>query len=252
MKLKELLKRINKIIPNLSSESYPNILINGENNKNINKVTIALDWITTTIKQSAKLKAGLMLVHHGPPNYDAWESKITKQKIALTHKLGLTVYTLPFCLDYSKYGPNINFCKLLNLKYELLPVIYEGMIIKNAIVRLKGNIKHKYLLEKLREFPSSILTIFGKKKFLYKNVIIAAGGGFSWELIEQTNPDVYISGDINIRALRYAQETDILLIGLTHSSMENFPLRLTAKSLSKYLSIPVKYIEEKEMQLYVL
>src|SRR3989344_3250489 len=251
MQLYEIIDRLEEIVPIAGTEQFPKTLINGELKTEIKKVGVALDFISSTLKMAKKNSCDLLLVHHGPPNYESISSEVTQSKIKLAKKFGISVYTLPFCLDISPLGSTAGFIKLMNFKAKSFPVVFQGRVVNNGVYKLKDEISHTELIKRLGKYPSSHIRVYGKPKRVYIDVAIAAGGGFQTDLIEQVKPEVYISGDLNIRAIRTAQELGILLIELSHSSMENFPFELTAKKLNKCLEVPVIYIEQEEPNVLV-
>jgi dinuclear metal center YbgI/SA1388 family protein len=252
MKLKEIIKELDKLVPIEGYEHYPKYLITGTKDQEIKKVAVTLNFLSSTLDEAKKRGCNLLLLHHGPPNYDPFESEATKKKINHAKKLGIAVYTLPLCLDASELGSNRGFTKILGFEVEQVDLDFEGKPLLNAVTKLKGSIRHKELIEKLKNYPSVYIKIFGKRKKQYNRVIFAAGGGFKWDLMEQTNPDVYISGDLNIRAVRLAHELGFLVIELSHHSMENYPMKFLTEALQKRIDVPVEFIEEPEFDVQIL
>lgn len=246
MKFYKIIDKLEEIVPINGTEEYPKTLIAGSRNDDIKKIGIALDFLSSTLRKAKKEGCDLLLVHHGPPNYESFDSEVTQNKIRLAKDLKLAVFSLSFCLDISPFSTTANIVKLLGIEANSVPIKFHGHTFHNGIFKLKNPISHKDLVDKLKAYPSSYLRIYGKTKEKYNDVVIAAGGGFQIELLEHLRPEVYISGDLNIRATRTAEELNIVLIELSHSSMENFPLKLTAMQLSKLLGFSVKYIKQTE------
>ena len=252
MKLGNVIHQLEEAIPLKGYENYPKVLVTGSINQDISKIGFALDFMTFSLEQAKKKGCNLLLVHHGPPNYDPMESETTKIKIKWAKELGIAVYTLPLCYDASILGSNTNFTKLLKFDTEPIVINFQGMKLPNAVSKLKNRITHQELIKKLTTYNSAYIKIFGKPKRRYKKVVFAAGGGFQWQILEQTRPEVFISGDLNIRALRLATELGIILIELTHSSMENYPIAVAVKELRNTLDLPIVYIKEPEFDIRII
>jgi putative NIF3 family GTP cyclohydrolase 1 type 2 len=253
MKLFKFIEEIENLIPQTGTESFPKVLIKAkEGIDSIKSIGFTLNFSTQNIIKAKEMGCELLLVHHGPPNYDNWNSPTTKKKIKLLKDSGLSLLTLPFCLDVSEFGPNAQFPDITKLKTVSIEVPFNAgsaSKIRNSTSKLVKPIKHVYLISALTNYNSSHILVYGNIKEIYKNVVISAGGGFQTEIIEELNPEVYISGDINIRALRLASELGTVIIALTHQSMEAKAIPIIAKKLSNKLNITIKPILENDFIL---
>lgn len=147
-------------------------------------------------------------------------------------------------LDFCSGGIIEELSHLLRLPTKSTMLSYQGYTIVGG-VRIVENypLTFDQLLERLAVLGTRHVRIAGERKKIFSKIALTSGKGFMSEFFDQLKPEVYIAGEFEQEATKYAEDLGILLVELSHHGSEVAPLKKISKKLSKVFAVPVCDIE---------
>jgi len=218
-------------------------LLQGELTQEIAKVGLTLDYSLRAIQQAIDDGCQLLITHHGPTsNFPPTGNNLAKQTLA--SEAGLAIYRCHLSLDFCDGGIIEELCKLMKIPAKPATTTYGSHTIHGG-VRLVEDYPMTFdeLLTRSRVLGHPYVRIAGKKRINFKRIAITSGKGFIGEFFDQLKPEVYIAGEFEQEATKYAEDLGIMLVELSHHASESKPLEGVAKTLELKLGVPVVHIE---------
>jgi putative NIF3 family GTP cyclohydrolase 1 type 2 len=99
------------------------------------------------------------------------------------------------------------------------------------------------LMKRVKRLNPRTIRIAGKRREKFARIAITSGQGFFGTFFDQLKPEVYIAGEFEQEAVKYAEDLGVMLVELTHQASECRPLDLIARSLEDKIGLPVVHIE---------
>jgi dinuclear metal center YbgI/SA1388 family protein len=229
MKLKQVIEKLEQFAPpELASFDYVG-LIQGDLDQEINKIGLTLDYSLQAIERSIADGCQLLITHHGPTdiNFPLSGNKLAKHTTAANAKLA--VYRCHLNLDFCKGGIIEELSNLLGLPTKPVQTNYHMTL--NQLLKRTEALKTKYV------------RIAGKKKDKFERIAITSGKGFIDDFMDQSKAEVYIAGEFEQEATKYAEDLGIMLIELSHHASESRPLEVIRPKLEKLLGLEVVLME---------
>lgn len=245
MKVKDLIKIIEKDYPLNSAMDFDNPGANLVNNNDIIKgIVVSLDATLDTIEYAYKNGANLIITHH-PLIFNSIKNindDMLSLRLKQLMKYGINVYSIHTNFDVNiKAGMGKIFVEKLFKKTEILKHEYlEKFSSKYAIgdvITLKKSIKFIDLKDRIfktfsvKQNEGSFYDY--KKKDVKKIIILPGGGGSDTELVIKTGCDCYISSDLKHNNLVDLRDASISYINPTHYNMEKIFVPYIEKYLKK-------------------
>lgn len=245
------MKKISKIIEELEAFAAPSLaqfdyvgLLQGDIDQSVRKIGLTLDYSLQAIKQAVKSNCQLLITHHGPLSihYPVFGNNLNK--ILLAEQNELAVYRCHLNLDFCEGGIIEELSNMLKIPTVPSVTRYESFIIRGG-VRLAENYPLTYseLIDRIKILNSNCIRIAGPRKMSFKRIAITSGKGFISEFFDQLRPDVYIAGEFEQEATKYAEDLGIMLVELSHHASEAMPLKNISPKLSELLNTEVINIE---------
>lgn len=244
MKLKQVIKRIEGFAPpELALFDYVGLL-QGDLEADISKVGLTLDYSLQAIEQAIDDGCELLITHHGPIDYRFPIQGNALEKIRVAADANLAVYRCHSSLDFCKQGIIEQLCSLLEIPAKPVELTYRNQIIKGG-VRLAQSypLSLDEIMRRAKSLGIQHVRIAGSHKKLFSRIAVTSGKGFISDFFDQLKPDVYIAGEFEQEAVKYAEDLGIMLIELSHHASESRPLEKIAPILATRLALPVQFIE---------
>lgn len=242
MKLSKIIAIAEKLAPpKLAEFDYVGLLI-GDKNKQIEKIGVTLDYSVSSIKSAIGRKCDLLVVHHGPDKKNLEE--MGKEELKLLLNNNLAVYRAHLNLDFAKDGIIDNLCKIMRFNTNPAETFYMGIRIIGGVYVASGKFTFDELIKRVSIINPHSIRFAGVKKQIYRKIAISSGAGFKPEFFEQLKPDAYISGELNQKAIKTAEDLGITLIEATHHSTENLSLKLFSEKMQKTIpEVKIEFID---------
>lgn len=255
MKCKEVINCLEKIAPCCFAEKWDNVgLIAGREDKEINKILIALDPTSEVIEEAVSWGADLLITHH-PLIFSGIKSVTTNDFI------GKRVFHLIYN-DICYYAMHTNFDVMgmadavadeLKLeKSQVLDVTFQDEISKEGIGRL-GELSRTMSLEECARFVKercklSSVKVFGDPEKLIDVVALIPGSGKSYiDMAISKGAQVIITGDIDHHNGLDAVERGLAVIDAGHYGLEKIFVAYMEEVCKRELTdIQIKRAIEKE------
>lgn len=245
------MKNLKNIVEDLERFAPPQLaafdhvgLLQGDLKQNVGKIGLTLDYSLQAIQQAIDAGCQLLITHHGPAesNRPLTGNNLAKQMLA--SKAGLAVYRCHLSLDFCKGGIIEELCKMLEIPAKPVTTTYGSHTIEGG-VRLAEDYPMTLddLLARSKVLDYPYVRIAGKKRQKFKRIAITSGKGFIDEFFDQLKPEVYIAGEFEQEATKYAEDLGIMLVELSHHASESKPLETIARTLELKLGVPVVHIE---------
>lgn len=255
MKCSEVIACLEKIAPRCFAEKWDNVgLLAGREDKEIQKILLALDPTSEVVEEAIEWKADLLVTHH-PLIFSGIKSVTTADFI------GKRVFNLIF-QDVCYYAMHTNFdvmgmadavADLLELeKCQVLDVTFQDEISKEGIGRM-GELSRTMSLEECAKYVKekcklSSVKVFGNPDTLIDVVALIPGSGKSY--IDQAikkGAQVVITGDIDHHNGLDAVERGLAVIDAGHYGLEKIFTSYMEEVLRRELpQLKVKTAMEKE------
>ena len=228
MKCSEVLDYLEKIAPRCFAEKWDNVgLLAGREDKEVNKILLALDPTSDVVDEAAAWGADLLITHH-PLIFSGIKSVTTSDFI------GKRVFNLVF-QDVCYYAMHTNFDVMgmadavadqLELeKCQVLDVTFQDEISKEGIGRI-GELSRTMSLEECAKHVKdkcklSSVKVFGNPDKLIDVVALIPGSGKSYiDLAIKKGAQVVITGDIDHHNGLDAVERGLAVIDAGHYGLE--------------------------------
>lgn len=244
------MKNLKYIVEELEQFASPQLaafdhvgLLQGDLDQDVGKIGLTLDYSLQAIQQAIDDDCQLLITHHGPTSTSPpTGNNLAKQTLA--SEAGLAIYRCHLSLDFCEGGIIENLCKLLKIPAKSVTTTYGSHVIKGG-VRLAGDYPMTLdeLLARSKVLGHPYVRVAGKKREKFKRIAITSGKGFISEFFDQLKPEVYIAGEFEQEATKYAEDLGIMLVELSHHASESKPLETIAKTLELKLGVPFIHIE---------
>ena len=255
MKCSEVIDYLEKIAPRCFAEKWDNVgLLAGREDKEVNKILLALDPTSDVVDEAAAWGADLLITHH-PLIFSGIKSVTTSDFI------GKRVFNLVF-QDVCYYAMHTNFDVMgmadavadqLELeKCQVLDVTFQDEISKEGIGRI-GELSRTMSLEECAKHVKdkcklSSVKVFGNPDKLIDVVALIPGSGKSYiDLAIKKGAQVVITGDIDHHNGLDAVERGLAVIDAGHYGLEKIFTTYMEEVLRRELpDIKIKRAVEKE------
>jgi len=215
-----------------------------KNKKRIKKVGFAVDACLSTFEKAKKAKVDLLIVHHGLKWKKNKYKELTKKREDFLNKNQIALYAAHLPLDlHSKYGNNIQLCKLLELtkikkfgRYYGFKIGYKGQFKKPITINKLANILNKKLKTKCMILP------FGKK--IIKSIGVVSGGasGVLEDAVKE-KLDCFLLGEIPLNAYHRAKDYKINMIVAGHYATETLGVKALMPILKQKFNVKTVFID---------
>ncbi len=223
--------------------SLNGLVVGDPEQRDIKRISIAVDASLLTFKEAVKRKSDLLIVHHGL----YWGAPIAitgahfrRIKTLLDAKMSLYAAHLP--LDaHPEVGNNAQMAKILGLEEVEAFAPYRGVAIgfKGTFAAPK---QIDWICEKLG-FDDPVILAHGKTEV--RSVGIVSGGAsdnLSSAIAEEL--DLFITGEIKHEAYHEALEHQVSMIGGGHYRTEVFGVQALGEHLKERFGLSVEFITD--------
>ena len=255
MKCSDVIACLEKVAPHCFAEKWDNVgLLAGREDKEINKILLALDPTSEVVEEAATWGADLLVTHH-PLIFSGIKSVTTGDFI------GKRVFHL-ICQDICYYAMHTNFDVMgmadavadrLELeKCQVLDVTFQDEISKEGIGRM-GELSRTMSLRECAKHVKdkcklSSVKVFGNPDTLIDVVALIPGSGKNYiDLAIKKGAQVVITGDIDHHNGLDAVERGLAVIDAGHYGLEKIFTTYMEEVLRRELSnVQIKRAVEKE------
>lgn len=226
MRIRNLLNSIDEIIPQYLACDFDNVgLILGDNDKQVNKIMIALDATAYVVAQAIEKKVDLLITHH--PIIFSSLKKINDESI-IGRKIISLIKNDISCIAVHTNFDRVFMAKNLSDKLEINVLDYVGSYEdkKELALGIIGEVQESLLVdlaEKIKKsFSLEYVDIIGNKNSYVEKVCVIPGSGRSLinEAIKK-GANTIITADITHHTAVDLFEDNINVISMTHFDMEN-------------------------------
>lgn len=245
MNIKELLRKIDEIVPFSLSESWDNNgLIVGENEMPVSKICLTLDATPEVVDKAEEMKCNVVISHH-PLIFDPIKnldtSTLTGATIKRAIKKDIAVISLHTSWDKSGLNNALAFALRLNNIRTLQPKKKEedriGII---GELLQKENINDLLMIIKNAWNLSHVISHEPKYKKDISTVALCGGaGGEFWLDALYENADVYITAEVKRFQHLAATFKGLYIVETDHYEMESFALTSLRKLLYETTKIDI-------------
>ena len=233
--VREIFDYINSLAPFATQESWDNSgLLLGNPDKEVSRVSLALDATTKTVRAAKENGAELMITHH--PVIFSPAKKILAGSVPyelLTS--GISAISAHTCLDSAEGGVNDTLAAIIGLE-DIRPIELGGT--DTPLVRI-GRLPHPMSGDELAKLVSQKL---GCRLRLADagnviNTVAVCGGSLSsltYELIGKV--DAFVTGDLTHHYFIDSADSGLTAIAAGHFETENPVISVLADKLSKQFS----------------
>ena len=222
VELKEITDFLFDLAPDYLAESYDNVglLVEGENDK-IENVLVALDVDASIAEEAISKNCSLIVSHH--PLIFKPISRISKDDaVSMLIKNDISLYSMHTNFDALKGGLcDALLNKIAHTEDDVFP-LSDGESTIGRIAELKEEMTLLKFAENVKSaLGLDFLRIVGEKDRKIKKIAICGGGG--GDLVYDAyhkGADLYISGDFKYHHARFAFETGMALVEISHYDAE--------------------------------
>lgn len=229
VKVKDLMKEMEKIAPPFLKESYDNVgLMVGDNEKEVKKVLLALDCTKKVVEEAKKAEADLIITHH--PLIFRKPSRIVREdlqgwKIIELIKNDISLYSSHTNLDSVKGGINEEIINVLGFNNSKLIEKSEVKGFEGAgigrIVTLEQEISVEELITTVKEKLSikNLRAVIGKNKIKKIAVVNGSGQDYFGKALSM-GADCIITGDTTYHFVSDYKELGVTILDAGHFPTE--------------------------------
>lgn len=241
MRLKDIIKKLEKKFPKENAEEWDNVgLLLGNSEKEIKKIQFSLDATVNSIQNAIDKKVDLIITHHPlifRPLKKVVENDLVGSKIIKLIKNDIALYSLHTNLDATFGGINdyiLDKLEISNEKIKVLDLIEEKNCGIGRIYSLEKEARLedyiKFLKEKLE--ISNVRMISRDKNDKIKKIALINGSAMSyWRKALHNKVDLFITGDITYHDALDALESGMNVIDFGHYESEHFFHNILEKEL---------------------
>ena len=255
MKCSDVIACLERVAPQCFAEKWDNVgLLVGREDKEVNKILLALDPTSEVVEEAVKWGADLLITHH-PLIFSGIKSVTTGDFI------GKRVFNLVF-QDICYYAMHTNFDVMgmadavadqLELeKCQVLDVTFQDEISKEGIGRI-GELSRTMSLEECAKYVKekcrlASVKVFGDADKLIDVIALIPGSGKSYmDLAIKKGAQAVITGDIDHHNGLDAVERGLAVIDAGHYGLEKIFAIYMEEVLRRELpGIKIKRVVEKE------
>ncbi len=232
--------------PNLAPFDYVGLL-QGNHAQRVTKIGLTLDYSLLAIERAIEANCDFLIVHHGPTEIHYPLTGNNLQKISFAAKHQLSVYRCHLNLDFCEGGIIDSLCDILKIPSSKAITSYQGRsLIGGVNLSKEYPISLEELISRVQVLGNSHVRVAGRKRTRFSRIAITSGQGFISEFFDQLKPDLYIAGEFEQEATKYAEDLGITLLELGHHFSEQSTFPIIANKLSKQLKIPVIDLEVED------
>ena len=241
MKLQKIINELEKIAPIELAEDWDNVgLMVGDNESDINKVLIALDFNSLVLEEAIKVKADLIITHH-PLIFNPLKS-VTDKNILKAIENKISIYSMHTNLDNAVNGVNYALAEIL----ELYNCAQSGMIRWGYCEEQTLSYYVNLVKEKLK--TDSVRIVGDNNKNIKKIAVLGGSGGSFVNQVSDLGCDLYITGECAYNYAQDAFENDLCVIAAGHFETEN-PIVSKLKKILEH-RIDAEIIESQTKNIY--
>jgi len=197
MKLNKIIEYLNSLYPEYLKASYDNVgLMVGSNEKEVNKVLLALDLTREVMDEAIKLKADLIITHH--------PLLFKPLKMIDTDKDPGSIVKDLIKYDISNYSMHTNFdsVKMNDYLGALLGLTDMEVLSERENIGVVGSIPSTnidmFINNTMKTFDINEANYYGEKNLTVQKVGIVGGSGSSlFDDALNKKVDIYITGDVS-------------------------------------------------------
>lgn len=226
----------------------------GDNEENIEKILIALDYDQKIFELAIKENCQMIITHHPiifKPLKTLTNSNYVERLIINTIKNNLIVYNAHSNLDLAIGGVNDQLAKVLDIKVDgyLTHVISDEM--NSYGYGRVGTIKEtnvKEFLNKIKDkLDINMLKVYGNIDRKISSVAVCGGSGADFiEDAYNLGADLYLTGDIKYHDSQLADQLGIIIVDAGHFNTEKIILPIIKETLDNAFKKEVTIIVHDE------
>ncbi|UCF04250.1 MAG: Nif3-like dinuclear metal center hexameric protein [bacterium] len=216
-----------------------------EGSVRVRRAAFAVDACMESIRRAARIRADLLIVHHGLFWGDAVPiTGIMAKRIGTLLKHSISLYACHLPLDcHPEIGNNIQLARLVRIREPKSFGLYKGHRIglyghltRPVTVRSLAASLRKSLGAPVRTFA------FGPER-ISKLGIVSGNGGFLMEEAARLGCDALLTGEPSYTAYHPAREGGVSLICSGHYATETVGLKALSEMVKQELDLPTHFIE---------
>ncbi len=225
--VKDIYNYIDSIAPFNTQEEWDNSgLLVGDENKNVNIITFALDITSDVVNQAINSNSDLIITHH-PIIFKPVLSVLSDSLIYKLIENGISIISVHTNYDKAIDGVNDILCKSINSsKYEkvdgtCLNIAYfeSGILAEDFALYLRGKL-------------GGVVRYNSIDKKISKIAVCSGSGSDYLEIAKELNCDAMLTGDASHHAFLDANEMNIGLFACGHFETENIAIKPLADKIS--------------------
>ena len=199
-------------------------------NTNIRKVGYCTNLTLATIEQAIANKVDLMITHH-----DAWDFiyGLRDECVKLLNKHNISHFFIHGPLDYVKFGTCTSLMNVLKMDKILQYSTFEKDSIP-GVGEFTNSISLERLVKRMQSTLNESVRVWKNNQQEIKRVGVLTGAGNSTNHIKSavdSGCDTYITGEVNLYTIQYAQFVGINLIVGSHTFTEIFGVETLIKKI---------------------
>lgn len=217
-----------------------------EGRANVQRVGLAVDACLKTIRRAARMKADMLIVHHGLFwGNDEMITGVMHKRVAALLENGISLYCAHLPLDlHDSVGNNAEIARLLGFQKGPRFGRYRGKDI-GYIVEAPDSMARNTLVGKVDRTlkTKSQVLAFGPPRV--KRIAICSGGAA--ELAPEAKDrgcDTYITGETSHIGYHLAKEAGINVIFAGHYASETVGVRALGRHLQRKYALTCKFISD--------
>lgn len=248
MKLSELVKILDK---ELEAAEYQDGTVNGlqvaGTKQTIRKVALAVDAGVSILKEAAKLKADMLIVHHGLIWGGVKElTGVMGARIRAAIESGFSLYVSHLPLDgHPTLGNAAVIAKKMSLP-EQAPFLFEAgkpIGVQGRYIQPKSLSEITQSISSVTGTKSPLVLPFGKKSISKVGIVTGGGSSAVWQAAKE-ELDLLISGEPKQNVYHDAKDLRINCIFAGHYATETFGVRAVGAWLEKKYKLKTIFIDE--------
>lgn len=246
MKLPSLVSHLDSLLRTVEIQDYHGA-VNGlqiANEGTLRRIVAAVDACEVVVKEAARVKGTLLIVHHGlfwggaQPVAGAFRRKI---KAALDGDLALYSSHLPLDL-HPKLGNNVLLAKALGLR-----AVKPALEMKGQPVGMLGSISAMHreaFAERLGDAVGGPVHLApGGSERISKVLVVTGGAGSEVSRAASLGVDAFVTGEGPHWSYTAAEESGLNLFYAGHYATETFGVKALAAHLSAKTRLPWSFLD---------